>query len=125
MGGFAMTDFTGAPLRDMGAVRTCTGNTHEYTPHVYIGVYSSPLVGEEAPVCLSQGRGSPVTGEPGHASDPTDDGALALAKQPLGPGRLPHILRLRCWSRSPSRPLQDCGGPTVPFLFRVVARGRK
>lgn len=24
--------------------------------HVYISVYLSPLVGEEAPVCLSQGR---------------------------------------------------------------------
>lgn len=55
MGGFAMTDFTGAP-RPSVALRTCTGNTHEHTPHVYIGVYSSPLVGEEAPVCLSQGR---------------------------------------------------------------------
>lgn len=52
MGGFTMTAFTGAPLRDVGL----SGRVLGTALHVYIGVYLSPVVGDEAPVCLSQGR---------------------------------------------------------------------
>lgn len=54
MAGFAMTDFTGAP-RPQWLSGLVLG-IHTSTPHVYIGVYSLPLVGEEALFRLSQGR---------------------------------------------------------------------
>lgn len=43
------------------------------------------LLGGRRGPCLPVSRAGSYSREPGHASDPTSDGALALAKQPLGP----------------------------------------